>query len=432
MSSTNGVVVAPLGITVKSHKKIGSQGLRTIHRGIKLAFDGLSVWLVKVLEPIAKEIQWSYQDSFAVRSALLSVVVNSTCVVAKVDLKDFFLSGDASDISREVSMLVDNLALRDLVFSALFLLLDNQYVVTNTLQSTYKCIKGSGIGLRISAVVASLYFYAKVEQHVIVQASGLHKWVRYHDDVLAVLDNRPHLRAFFIALKMRAQPTYVVVCESVHSVGQERDPVGPNQGGQTSNGSCSFLDLQIDVVVPQMQVIASQHKPLTPLCPSSAHIQSIHLSWPKAVANRVYTLSGSSPVAVQKLIHRYKSAGAHPLTLKVLNNWHPSPPDSRSQPAQQGARMPFVFRYHPLFRHAFYRTMTLVPPPPELGLKIFSGWRNALPSLNGIVQSAALNSLKRDSGSREGVCFLFRFPNLQTNMLREFNITHMCDVLESV
>lgn len=73
----------------------------------------------------------------------------------------------------------------DLVQRATFLLLDNQYIITNTLSSTYKCVAGSGIGLKISAMVASLYFYRVVESVVVPRSVGLLQWIRYHDDVLA-------------------------------------------------------------------------------------------------------------------------------------------------------------------------------------------------------------------------------------------------------
>lgn len=295
---------------------------------------------------------------------------------------------------------------------ALFLLLDNQFIVSATLHTTYKCVKGSGIGLSISAIVASLYFYSRVESRLIDSSVGLLKWVRYHDDVIAIFRNRHALRAFFPALKNLAQPTYVVVCESVHSVGQE---------------PCSFLDLEIVVQVPSLYIQASQHKPITPLCPTSAHQPAIHKSWPKSVAYRVHTLSGVNPQAVSTLIDRYKHAGSHRSTIKVLRSWQ-SVSGSRLEPMQK-LKLPFVLRYHPLFKFAFNKAIKLVPPPVDFNLHVFAGWKNALPSLSGMAQSAALRSLKRDLGSREGFCFSFRLPNLQQNTLREFNMNRVLSLM---
>ena len=208
-----------------------------------------------------------------------------------------------------------------------------------------------------------------------------------------------------------------MVCEGIHSVGSEL---------------VSFLDLSIEVVVPCLSITALQSKPLTPLCPTSAHIQSIHESWPKAVAKRVYTLSGKNLASVNQLVSRYTNACAHPLTVSLIENWDPAPVVP-VRVTQELARFPFVMRYHPCFKLAYYEALKRVPPPPDLNLVLMPGWRNSLPSLTGIIQSAALNSLKRETGSREGVCFLFsfRFPNLKTNNLREFNINNIVKIFNA-
>ena len=88
-SVTHGSFVCALGISVKSHKDLGEQGLRTIHKGFNPSFAGLSHWLVKVLDPYARAIQWSYKDSFAVRETLLSIPTNPDTIIANIDLKDF-------------------------------------------------------------------------------------------------------------------------------------------------------------------------------------------------------------------------------------------------------------------------------------------------------------------------------------------------------
>ena len=44
-------------------------------------------------------MEWSYKDSYAVRNALLAIPTTSSTIVAQVDLKDFFLSGEDFDIA---------------------------------------------------------------------------------------------------------------------------------------------------------------------------------------------------------------------------------------------------------------------------------------------------------------------------------------------
>lgn len=88
-SVASGCFVCPLTILVKSHKPVGSQGLRTIHCGYNPSFSGLSRWLVKTLEPFMLAVPWCYRDSFAVRDAILSTRVFPSTRVVKIDLKDF-------------------------------------------------------------------------------------------------------------------------------------------------------------------------------------------------------------------------------------------------------------------------------------------------------------------------------------------------------
>ena len=412
-SVIDGSFVCPLGMTVKAHKPQGAQTIRSIHKAGNPWNAGLSKWLVTILEPHAQAIAWSYKDSFSVRDAILAVPISDTTIVAQVDLKDFFLSGDSLDIAITISSLFSyDECLRSLVHRALLLLLEAQFVVTNTLTSTYKCVAGSGIGLMVSAVVASLFFFVKVEQHCIPAARGLIKWVRYHDDVLAFFDARSSMEPFFRGLKSRASTVFRVVIEAVHS-----------QGAQFV-----FLDLFISLVPPQVIIVAAQHKPLRPLCPTSAHAPAIHRAWPGGVAHRVFTLSNRDPSALSTLIRRYREVGTHPFTLRNLECWALRATSRQSQ-SSSALIVPFVIRFHPTVQWAFSRALALVPPPSELNVTIFPAWRNALPSLMGKVQRSNWNSCFEGFGCREGVSFCFggKANLLKTNK-QEFNVLKLAEL----
>ena len=83
-----GTFASPIGLSVKLHKPIGEQSLRTTHKGYNVSFGGLAKWVQKTLEPIVESISWCYKDTFSVRNALLSVPVNASAVIAKIDLTD--------------------------------------------------------------------------------------------------------------------------------------------------------------------------------------------------------------------------------------------------------------------------------------------------------------------------------------------------------
>ena len=107
-------------------------------------------------------------------------------------------------------------------------------------------------------------------------------------------------------------------------------------------------------------------RPITPLCPTSAHLPAIHSSWPNGVAGRVHVLSGGSNASLVKLQTRYAEAGTHPFTMSILYNWNAGDRSHGRLVPPKANKMPFVLRYHPLFRHAFNRAIALVPPPREL------------------------------------------------------------------
>lgn len=122
--------------------------------------------------------------------------------------------------------------------------------------------------------------------------------MRYHDDVLALYENRACCKAMVNDLKVTAHGRWKVVVEDIASV-----------------GAClTFLDLDIEVAVPRVKVMAAQSKPITPLCASSAHVAHVHKSWPRAVATRVLTLSGNNVNSLETLSSRYRGKGVHEYT----------------------------------------------------------------------------------------------------------------------
>jgi len=407
-----GTFVSPIGLTVKSHKVPGEQSLRTIHKGFNVSFGGLAKWVQKMLDPIVLGIPWCMKDSFSVRNTLLELSLNASVSILKIDLKDFFLSGKPHHVSQVIANLFEPGDLKDLIQEAVFMLLEYQFVVTHTLGSTYRCVLGSGIGLLASAAIATCFFYGYVEKGYIHNIKGLVCWIRYHDDVLAVYRSRALAKLSFANLKLRCNGIFVMKCESMHSLGS----------------TFSFLDLSVKVCIPNFLVSALQEKHIKPLSPSSAHADSVHSSWPRAVAKRVHTLSGGSSLAMQTLIHRYKMAGADPATISSLVSWNLR----KSMPVNPGSSLPaapLVLRYHPAFKSAFYKALKAAPPPGEIGYRIVPCWKNALPSLGGHINRLLSKSCNHRVDERVGFCCLF--SNLQKQRLHEFGIKHILEVLHA-
>ena len=154
--------------------------------------------------------------------------------------------------------------------------------------------------------------------------------------------------------------------------------------------SFEFLDLKVTLSHPQVTIEASQSKPVTPLCHTSAHSHNVLTSWPNSVCNTVHVLSGGSKtpaksqLALAKLYRRYKHAHAHPATLNLIRKWQPTAKVGNAGSARDSLLV-CPMRYHPVVQHSLYVANKLAPPPSDLRIRVMGAWRNALPSLAGVI-----------------------------------------------
>lgn len=193
--------------------------------------------------------------------------------------------------------------------------------------------------------------------------------------------------------------------------------------------SLCYLDLTIVINDPTLGIEATQEKPVTPLCPTSCHASNVHKSWPNAVTYRVVNLSDSKENALALLLQRYIAANAHQYTISLLQhrNRGQKPPND----AALNRLMPIVLRYHPTFACAFQRALRIAPPPPDLELRIVPAFKNALPSLAGIVEKHNSKLCKGIFEKWEGslcvspssVCP--RFSNTSRDNIRGFTLTRI-------
>jgi hypothetical protein len=371
-----------LAFKIKAHKAPGEVGVRTIHRGFRQSFHGLSMWVHKVLAPISATIPWLARDSAQVYSTIAQLPITSSSRVTIEDLKDFYLRGDPVDISQTVGKLVDS-STRRLFIEALYFLLENQYGQTTSLDSNFQVISGSGIGLLHSAHVANLYYYAKVEAHLSI-TSRTAAYLRYHNDIISVHADTEAMYGHFDK-KRELHGDIFKSKIAVNAIGHE----------------CVFLDLQLTVASPRLLICASQVKPVTPLCPTSAHNFNVHRGWPSAVIDRISSLSGGSDESLSVLYRRYQYANTHPYTLALFKSCAVARKSAQVKPKSVSSlsncdtrsRCPFVLRYHPLFKVAFGRTLKRVPVPPELNVRVMPAWRNALPSVIGHLNRCSRSAL---------------------------------------
>ena len=165
-----------LGLQVKTHKPQQEITCRNLHRLGSNAMRGLSKWLADMLTKHAR-LPHCLIDSFVAAREWNGTHCPEGSLLATLDIKDSFLSGDACGVLAECMTLYEG-AVPQLVREALFLLLDHRFVITqfhakellkvdfeNHLDQLgcqdpvfYKCVKGSGTGLPHSGRVAKFEF----------------------------------------------------------------------------------------------------------------------------------------------------------------------------------------------------------------------------------------------------------------------------------
>lgn len=284
--------------------------------------------------------------------------------MACYDLKDFFLSGSSSELANDVSSGFSG-AKVPLIKQSTFFLLENQFVVAESLPHVYRCFLGSGMGLGHSGHISNLAFYRRVERRLLAKYQSdprVIRYIRYFDDIFVLFDGADIMHEFARALNDYA--AYFVI--------EER---------QVSQNSVQYLDLTITVKNDKLVIEPTLNKMPKPLCPTSAHPMHVHASWPGAVSNRIRSLADSEADSLGKLFRNYELANAHPFTLDRL--CQPPATSSRSElTASTLTMVPMVMRYHPVFRSAVATALRLASVPEAFRARITPCWINALPSLS--------------------------------------------------
>ena len=153
--ATRGEMPARLVLTCKSTKS--PVGFRNVHASSSNWWAGLSTWLAFVLN-------------------LSSLLVDSCCanyVVCKlephermmrVDVKDFFMSGDAESLVVDACSIISSEGKRRVAERVAFFLIRHQLIRSDMLPGQcWRVVKGSGMGLKHSSALCDRALFATCE-----------------------------------------------------------------------------------------------------------------------------------------------------------------------------------------------------------------------------------------------------------------------------
>ena len=179
--------------TVKSHKPVGKVTLRAVHASPAHSFLGLMSWVTMVLTSVCKKYSHLLSSSDDLIARLNSSVTTSRDdVIVHVDLKDFYMTGDAKFLVHHVSLMVKR-SIRAAFRNALTFLLEHQFISSTLFPGDeFEVIVGSGMGLRSSSTISNCAFLHAVElcglrllhKHHAFNRYSVKHYYRYADNLL--------------------------------------------------------------------------------------------------------------------------------------------------------------------------------------------------------------------------------------------------------
>lgn len=369
--------VCPLNCTVKTHKPVGKLAVRLLHNCSGSAFSGLAGVVDRLIASETTRFKYLAKSSIGVQQLLNSHVYPHTAILAKIDINEFFLSGDRDFLIDNACTLFDNPKLRQWVSDALWCL--SHYQIVTFAEQFFRVSKGSGMGTRHSGSLSNSAFAVGVEAPFFRKAKSLEigviAYVRFFDDILIVSANQQESTRAVDLLIFMAKTQFTLELES------------------SSHISVQMLDMTIRKVRSGPECFlrwrpfiktTARHLPLHH---DSLHHPSVHLSWPLAEMSRLHRLSSSSwefESARCKKLDKWTHFFMHPQVLQSCRDWTPAPlctkPAPILDPFMNTRTVRFILPYHPGIRD-------LVGPVKSL----FEVWSSRARSLHSFGINVALS-----------------------------------------
>ena len=328
------------GCTIKTHKPAGEVCARPLHSSVGHLLGGLSAWIDLVLSSILLKKSFVSRSSKHVLESLKDVRVTTSTCFCKADIKDFYMNGEHRDlceacvstVRRELDhghvfpgMLDESTFAVDKFSEVLGFVLFHQYVDAEQEGVLYRVCVGSGMGLKHSPSVSSINFYHLVERRLLEESRDVEllAYTRYHDDILMVITSAKHAKRVFEKVQGSASKCYRVLIDEVSMVGVAMLDLFVYKGERFRE--YAGLDWRPYIKATSRHIPLSQH---------SAHLRSVHSSWPPAEISRMHMLSlhrEDFEHFKQIKIRRFEQFGLDPKVLDRCRSWLPIPKSKIAQ-----------------------------------------------------------------------------------------------------
>jgi hypothetical protein len=288
-------IIARLDVTIKTHKPLTEQVPRAIHGAPKHLFAPGMRYIANRLRTSLNSFPHILKDSDHFMRVLTGMLFEPTDRIIKLDIKDFFMSGEINPLVLHSMSLISDPGERSVLAELLRIVLTTQLICIpgDPTRSRWRVKIGSGMGLIVSGEVSDSAFLQMAEVTTILQPSFREKynvrlWLRFKDDIFCVVGAGPaddllrELRHYakFFKLKVESVDTLSRLVEQDRWV--------------------CFLDLDVtptfhaDGLIFKFRPYRKPTSIWRPLSYTSNHAASIHLSWAGAYAQRLSRHSSNS------------------------------------------------------------------------------------------------------------------------------------------
>ena len=278
--SGDGSIRSILHMTMKTHKPDGEVVPRPIHASPRHPMAPGMRWLS--LE-FRKHLDYSphiLRDTSAFIQFVNTHILPANHVLIKFDIKDFFMSGEISDLISTCTKYFSS-DMAPAGRQMLKAILHNQYIGVAGDKSTWRTVCGSGMGLICSGDISDLCFYDMCEKDFALTESvqsqyDISMYCRYKDDGFIGIGGTRQSRLQFLSELRRRSRFFKIVVDSIHF------------------NEAKMLDLVVFKgsrwQITGLLDFCSYTKPSSqgmPLATNSGHPNHVHRNWPLAQLHRL-------------------------------------------------------------------------------------------------------------------------------------------------
>ena len=301
--------ISHMDLTIKTHKPPGLVVPRNVHCSSNHIFTSGMKLIEQQLRAYITGYQHILRDSGHMLNQLKDIPIPHRARLIKVDVKEFFMSGDHPSLTEHSFSHIADTELRDNLEKFAYFILDNQFVsveIGDSKPTLLKVLLGAGMGLLCSGSIADVSFLHMAEKSYVLDPDVRAKYklvyyARFKDDIILVMDDQEveSIMEFFDLFRQHSS-FFRLEVESVPRTKVQMLDV--------------LLQVQTTSIFAGYPLVASPFKKPTsqwvPLTDKSMHPMHVHQAWPTAYLQRLSTISSTQAIADAaslEFVHSLKS-----------------------------------------------------------------------------------------------------------------------------